>query len=519
MQACLHPVRYMPPPWARDALSEQKRRSKQKGGRELRSARFAYVVIKRGQRPTFEDGAKSPDKKSSAHKSELVNSEAIPSPTQTPTPTREELLAAAVKARQSRLDEMRRGESINRRHPEDIVGFSDESEGAMSSEGAEGDEEAKRELDKILADVLGQGAGPQHPEQDLSEAERSDNGTEEALNEALKSQQGGNSTPESVWEASAAAEEPRAAEAAADQKEEDITAFATEANEEWLASAAKQIEEAEVTDLAVPTSSHMPAKRVEDPHLSTAIAHMLPSLPRIIGPPIKSGGHVTFDACHQNGSIQRYTVSRSSGRQSYQEVRKSSWSDMWAQDPVESISDPSMSFKDGAGLTRWVKRRGWGQWSRVNPADLSRGLSKAAAKAAKNKGFQSSPSVSNRASNRPSAFIGADQVCPPRGPSSASQARRRSDNSRSSGYGLTTNADSRYTAPVHYKKISDRKKKKIRDLGGVEMTDSELFEHVLEEMHDEQEQEEAEARARQNKFRQKGSGGRRKRRVAFDAES
>lgn len=51
--------------------------------------------------------------------------------------------------------------------------------------------------------------------------------------------------------------------------------------------------------------------------------------PRLIKSPLKKGGHVTLDACCSSGNIERFTISRASGKQAYQDARKSKWGDLF----------------------------------------------------------------------------------------------------------------------------------------------------------------------------------------------
>ena len=59
--------------------------------------------------------------------------------------------------------------------------------------------------------------------------------------------------------------------------------------------------------------------------------------PRLIRPPLKKGGHVTLDACCSTGNIERFTISRASGRQAYQDARKAKWGDLFPH-PARSRS-------------------------------------------------------------------------------------------------------------------------------------------------------------------------------------
>lgn len=57
------------------------------------------------------------------------------------------------------------------------------------------------------------------------------------------------------------------------------------------------------------------------------------SWPRLIKPPLKKGGHVTLDACCASGNIERFTISKASGRQAYQDARKAKWGDLFPHPP------------------------------------------------------------------------------------------------------------------------------------------------------------------------------------------
>lgn len=57
------------------------------------------------------------------------------------------------------------------------------------------------------------------------------------------------------------------------------------------------------------------------------------SWPRLIKSPLKKGGHVTLDACCSSGNIERFTISKASGKQAYQDARKSKWGDLFPHPP------------------------------------------------------------------------------------------------------------------------------------------------------------------------------------------
>lgn len=54
------------------------------------------------------------------------------------------------------------------------------------------------------------------------------------------------------------------------------------------------------------------------------------TLPRLVYPPLKRRGHVTFDVCTPAGTIERWTVPKSFSKQAYRDARKASWGDLWA---------------------------------------------------------------------------------------------------------------------------------------------------------------------------------------------
>ena len=54
------------------------------------------------------------------------------------------------------------------------------------------------------------------------------------------------------------------------------------------------------------------------------------TLPRAILPPLKRRGHIILDLCTPSGTLERWTVPRSFGKQAYRDARKSGWGDLWA---------------------------------------------------------------------------------------------------------------------------------------------------------------------------------------------
>ncbi|CAO1618706.1 unnamed protein product [Parajaminaea phylloscopi] len=385
LTSCHHPVRLAPPRWARDSVADEARRQKNRGGREERSARISYVVVKRGQRPSF---------------GEVLSQESQPSRQQ--REMYDALVDSAVEARRGILDELRQGDSVPRRHPEDIVGESaSDFQSGLDGEDASA---AREELLALLPAELSramQGSG------ETAEAQAA------ALEQAMAALQSrnlssSNDSAEDVWKATSELSDDLTLLDEGNSAEVD----AQEQNEAFLSSALQQ--QGDLKDgHAEVGSAPMAAEEASAPDSATilgAASLLVPSLPRIVLPPIKKGGHVTFDACHPSGSIQRYTIARSSGRQPYQEARKSAWSDQWGQDPVEKFANAA----DFSGSTT-DKRKGWGQWPRISSADAEGGVKEEAASSkitSKAYGYPHPKTTTPRASHRASAYIGADQVSP-----------------------------------------------------------------------------------------------------------
>jgi ribosomal protein RSM22 (predicted rRNA methylase) len=416
LNSCLHPVRYLPPSWSRDLGSEERRRKREKGGREERSARMAYVVVKRGERPTMESLRQEAD------------GEAV-----------QRVEAAVPYARRGPIEALRKGDSLPRRLPEDVVDI----EGEDGEVDLQGDLSPSGELFKLLPADLQQAlsASPGGGEQVGEERQLSQDKDllERAAAAALQGYKT-NTDSADVWAASAEAADSAKAEQAEVEEAEATTE--AEHNDDWLSTLLAANEgggEGFGRDAAAAGAAASVEPEPSASDVASAVSLLVPSLPRIVMPPIKKGGHVTFDACHSNGSIQRYTISKAAGKQTYHEVRKSSWADLWSQDPVE-LAGRSRRVMDGeaaegfeeeeeneddgdddlslletrdeaTGRRKWIKRRGWGQWSRVAPADPSAGMAMDGTGTPFKSPSSSSPR-STRASDRPSAYIGADQVCP-----------------------------------------------------------------------------------------------------------
>lgn len=69
---------------------------------------------------------------------------------------------------------------------------------------------------------------------------------------------------------------------------------------------------------------------------TTTTPHSL-SLPRAVLPPLKRQGHIILDLCTPSGTLERWTVPRSFGKQAFRDARKSAWGDLWALGAKTSV--------------------------------------------------------------------------------------------------------------------------------------------------------------------------------------
>lgn len=60
-----------------------------------------------------------------------------------------------------------------------------------------------------------------------------------------------------------------------------------------------------------------------------APAHFTHPPPRLLLPPLKRTGHIILDLCTPSGTLERWTVTKSFGRQPYRDARKARWGDLW----------------------------------------------------------------------------------------------------------------------------------------------------------------------------------------------
>lgn len=86
-------------------------------------------------------------------------------------------------------------------------------------------------------------------------------------------------------------------------------------------------------DPTSPPSDSEPTTSDTDPLITPEPQTLAPSpfiLPRLVLPPLKRHGHVMLDVCTPAGTLERWTVPRSYGKQAYRDARKAQWGDLWA---------------------------------------------------------------------------------------------------------------------------------------------------------------------------------------------
>lgn len=245
------------------------------GPRNEMTTRHSFVVVRRGPRPSIESTAQTHE---------------IP----------EELLRdEAVRAREGRVEELRGPSTTLLPTPEAEV----EPAGA-SLNAIEDDEEARAELFKLLPQALAR-------ELERAGGEASAKEMDEAMRMAQEVMQGSADLAEAPHEGSAADE------GEAQQGDEEVALTSA------LLSQARQLQQE--------PSAEVPAVPEDTNYALQGLATSLDSYswPRLIRTPLKKGGHVTLDACSPNGSIQRFTISKSTGKQAYHEARKASWGDIF----------------------------------------------------------------------------------------------------------------------------------------------------------------------------------------------
>lgn len=95
------------------------------------------------------------------------------------------------------------------------------------------------------------------------------------------------------------------------------------------------------------------------------------SLPRQVLPPLKRKGHVQLEVCTPSGRIERWTVPKSRGKQSYHDARKAVWGDLWAlgakvRTPRQVRLGRSVAEDDGGVRAQQAKAKASGKVRTVN---------------------------------------------------------------------------------------------------------------------------------------------------------
>ena len=241
---------------------------------------YSYVVVRRGHRPSFASGSLESSDSANKHAGEKQSAEEMIRSFHEELETR----GAAAKTKVGDIDAIRKGET---------AGQTAESIRVLSELGAEGDSNASRpeaeEDDEAAAELLK--LMPEALQRIREEAGPDSSVSDEALRDAL-AQMG--LSPDQPLPTDASMQQKGQAEAEPTQvTEEDLAAMRLEAY----------------------------------------------SWPRLIKPPLKKGGHVTFDACCASGAVERFTIAKSAGKQPYQDARKAMWGDLF---PHESKNGKSV---------------------------------------------------------------------------------------------------------------------------------------------------------------------------------
>ncbi|KPI42477.1 37S ribosomal protein S22, mitochondrial [Cyphellophora attinorum] len=110
-------------------------------------------------------------------------------------------------------------------------------------------------------------------------------------------------------------------------------------NSEAFAHSTQSNTEAFLDHIGAGLSNHTPDASIEPDSADDSVNINLPTqnarftpthhLPRLVFPPLKRRSHVILDLCTPRGTIERWTVPRSFGKQAYRDARKAQWGDLW----------------------------------------------------------------------------------------------------------------------------------------------------------------------------------------------
>lgn len=85
-------------------------------------------------------------------------------------------------------------------------------------------------------------------------------------------------------------------------------------------------------DIPIPSSAPFPTSEQpsDTPLTPHSINTLALALPRLIYPPLKRRGHITFDVCTPAAQIERWVIPKSFSKVAYRDARKAQWGDLWA---------------------------------------------------------------------------------------------------------------------------------------------------------------------------------------------
>ncbi|KAK0526069.1 hypothetical protein OC842_005300 [Tilletia horrida] len=279
---------------------------------------YSYVVVRRGRRPIIEPVTAVHMEKQAAEGS-LSVSAALLNDTSSVNESSgagvtsfsvRELRDAASRTKAGILDILREGETTEPLRTLEEVPVEGDSEGGLEAAAEDNQDELLRILPQVLAAELEKEGAK------LSEEEKAAR-LDAAMQTILSSQDGAKRAPRPPKVTSASDPSPS-------QEDSATTSFLFDEDAGAEGQGAR-----------------------EDPAADEA-AMRLESYewPRLIRPPLKKGGHVTFDACCASGAIERFTIPKSAGKQAYQDARKATWGDIFPHPPKNgktSIRIPAAS--------------------------------------------------------------------------------------------------------------------------------------------------------------------------------
>ncbi|PWN36894.1 uncharacterized protein FA14DRAFT_169817 [Meira miltonrushii] len=257
---------------------------------DVENAQHCYLVVRRGPRPTFNDRKQfdTDDVREALAAREILRRRA--------DKTKVGILEALRSTKSGTKTEIPVAEEIN--SEDEAVSSSTLAE--LGAEMEKGDNQAREELLRILPQIIQNQAGDKT--EDIPEA------LQMAQNVLEQSAQMAEEAQDSVEQedASAAEESLRLAGAMLEQQRE-------------LSNAQEQ----EII------SEGLEQKDIESMRIDAY------SWPRLIIPPLKRSGHMTVDACTAQGSIDRFVLPKSLGKQTYQDARKARQGDLLPYPPIE----------------------------------------------------------------------------------------------------------------------------------------------------------------------------------------